>query len=29
MEMFFEKSEEGIEKGFNVIDGEIVVFHLL
>ena len=25
MEMFFEKSEEGIEKGFNVIDGEIVV----
>ena len=25
MEMFFEKSEEGVEKGFNVIDGEIVV----
>ncbi len=25
MEMFFEISEEGIEKGFNVIDGEIVV----
>ena len=25
MEMFFEKSEEGIEKGFNVINGEIVV----
>ncbi len=21
MEMFFEKSEEGVEKGFNVIDG--------
>ena len=25
MEMFFEKSEEGVEKGFNVIDGEIVL----
>ena len=25
MEMFFEKSEEGIEKGFNVIDGEVIV----
>ena len=25
MEMFFKKSEEGIEKGFNVIDGEIIV----
>ena len=25
MEMFFEKSEEGKEKGLNVIDGEVVV----
>ena len=25
MEMFFEKSEEGQEKGLNVIDGEVVV----
>ena len=25
MEMFFEKSEEGIEEGLSVIDGEVVV----
>ena len=25
MEMFFEKSEEGKEKGLNVIDGEVIV----
>ena len=25
MEMFFEKSEEGKEKGLNVIDGEVVI----
>ncbi len=25
MEMFFEKSEEGHEKGFNVIDGDVVI----
>ena len=25
MEMFFEKSEEGNEKGLNVIDGEVVI----
>ena len=25
MEMFFEKSEEGKEKGLNVIDGEVVL----